>query len=100
MPLVEHHEQPRPESCEVCRYLQERPELHARLEHTLTRIAQVIMLTDLEESDQPLRMRSIYQESIGYPGPQMRIEPRHWLLGLLEAPEIRLLLHRGDTTDV
>ena len=99
MPLVEYHQPPRPESCEVCRYLPERPELDARLEHTMTRVAQGIMMSDLGESERPLRMTSIYQETIGYPGPEMRINPRHWLFGLLETPEIRLMLEREGRGD-
>ena len=100
MPLVEYHEQLRPEVCEVCRYAVEHPEYDARLEHTLTRFAQVTMASDLRDAGQPLRMMSIYHETIGYPGPETRIDPRHWTLGLLEAPEIRLVLDPEATTDV
>jgi hypothetical protein len=96
---IEHHQPPLPESCEVCRYLQERPEFDARREHTLAMIAQAIMIQDLNEAGVPLRMVSIYQESIGFPGPQQRVEPRHWLLALLETSEIRLMIDEGVLED-
>ena len=99
MPLVEYHAEPVPDSCEVCRYLVEHPEYDRRLEHTLTLFAQVTMLTDLEDAGDPLRMTSMYVETIGFPGPQTRIDPRHWLLGLLEAPEIRLMLEERNRRD-
>ncbi|MCK9486743.1 MAG: hypothetical protein M0R73_08600 [Dehalococcoidia bacterium] len=89
---IEFHNPRRPDTCEVCRYLLERPEYDARREHTLSMIAQAIILDDLRDASGPLAMRSVYQETIGFPGPQHRIEPRHWLLALLESPEVRLLL--------
>ncbi len=92
MPVIEYHLPAAPLSCEVCRYLQERPEYDARREHTLSRFAQAIMVEDLMDAGTPLRMSTIYQETIGSPGPTHRLEPRHWLLALLETPEVRLQL--------
>lgn len=43
MPLVEQHRDARPESCEVCRYLERHPQLDRLLQHTLTRIAGWVM---------------------------------------------------------
>ncbi len=98
MPFVQNHPAPTPDSCEVCRYLAEHPEHDRQLEHTLTQMAQGIIWIDLETADQPLRMRSVYQETIGYPGPEIRIDPRHWTLALLELPEVRLTAE-GDAHD-
>ena len=94
MPLVEQHNDRLPDTCEVCRYLETHPYLDRRLEHTLTMLAGANLLQDLGESDGPLSMRSIYTETFAgdAPGLAAPFEPRHWLLALLAAPEVRLTL--------
>ena len=99
MATIEFHEPPIPDSCEVCRYLEQHVDLDSRREHTLAMIAQAILIQDLEDSGTPLRMSSIHIESIGFPGPQHPLEPRHWLLALLDSPEIRLSLTEENLND-
>ena len=95
MPLVEQHRGSRPEACEVCRYLQLHPELDRMLMHTLTMLAGWMLLEDIQAlGGGPVSMRSIYTEqfagdSEGRPAP---LEPHHWMLALLAAPEIKLTL--------
>lgn len=94
MPLVEQHRDVRPESCEVCRYLDGRPELDRLLQHTLTTIAGWVLLQDLREAGGPLSMRGIYVERFAAdsPGRSVSLDPHHWLLALLAAPEVKLSL--------
>lgn len=94
MPLVQQHTARFPTTCEVCRYLETHPYLDRRLEHTLTMLAGANMLQDLQEARGPLSMRSIYVETFAgdAPGRPAPLEPRHWLLALVSAPEIRLTL--------
>ena len=95
MPLIEQHEGSRPDSCEVCHYLDAHPELDRRLQHTLTRLAGWSLDNDLREAGgTPLPMRSIYVESFAgdAPGRSVPLDPHHWLLALLSAPEIKLTI--------
>ena len=95
MPLVEQHEGNRPDSCEVCHYLESHPELDRRYQHTLTILAGWMLQYDLLEANgQPLAMRSIYVESFAgdAPGRSVALHPQHWLLALVAAPEIKLEL--------
>ncbi len=92
MPLVEQHRDFRPESCEVCRYLETHPQLDRLLQHTLTRIAGWVMETDLDEAGVPLSLRSVYVERFGASGRSAPLELHHWTLALLVAPEIKLML--------
>lgn len=101
MPLVEQHTDRRPTTCEVCRYLEANPYLDRRLEHTLTMLAGGTLFQDLAGADGSLSMQSIYTEEFapsaaGRPAP---LDPRHWLLALLAAPEIRLTLDRMERPD-
>jgi len=54
-------------------------------------VAQSTLLYDLS-SVSPLPMRAIHVETIGYPGPEQKIEPRHWLMALLDTPQVKLSL--------
>lgn len=98
MPLIEQHEGSRPDSCEVCHYLDAHPQLDRRMQHTLTRLAGWALETDLHSAAGPLSMRSIYVESFAAdsPGRSAPLEPHHWLLSLLAAPEIKLIIERGS----
>jgi hypothetical protein len=93
MPLVEQHRGSRPDSCEVCRYLQLHPELDRQLPHTLTMLAGWLLLEALKDGD-ALSMRSIYLEQFAgaSPGQPAPLEPYHWMLALLAAPEVKLQL--------
>ena len=92
MPLVEQHEGSSPESCVVCRYLQLHPLLDRQLAHTLTLLAGWTLLEDLQSAGRPLNMGSIYLETFAgaSDGRPARLEPEHFLLALLAAPEIKL----------
>ena len=98
MPLVEQHVDRLPAACEVCRYLERNPYLDRRLEHTLTMLAGGTLFQDLRETQTPLSIRSIYTETFAgdTPGRPAPLEPRHWLLALLAAPEIKLTLHSTE----
>ncbi len=95
MPLVEQHRGSRPDSCEVCRYLQTHPYLDRLLCHTLTMLAGVLLMDDLERTPS-LSLRSTYVEQFAgdAPGRSAPLEPEHWALALLAAPEIRLSLEQ------
>ena len=92
MPRLEFHNPPQPDACEVCRHQLRNPDFDARREHTMTAIAQQITVDDLEAAGSPLSFGSIHIGAIGFPGPEQRIEPRHWVMALLETPDVRLML--------
>lgn len=54
-------------------------------------IAQETLISDLAEGT-ALPMRSIHLETIGYPGPEQKIESRHRLMALLDTPQVKLSL--------
>ena len=56
----------------------------------MTAIAQQITVDDLAAAGVPLPFISIHVETIGFPGPQQQIAPRHWVMALLETPDVRL----------
>jgi hypothetical protein len=84
----------------VCNYLQRNPYLDRQLEHTLTMLAGGNLLQDLSQAEGPLAMRGIYTETFagGAPGNPAPLEPRHWLLAMLAAPEIKLSLDSTEAT--
>jgi hypothetical protein len=98
VPLVEQHRDSRPESCEVCRYLQTHPQLDRLLQHTLTMFAGWMLFEELESSAS-LSLRSIYVEQFAAdsPGRPAPMEPEHWTLALLAAPEIKLTMQGAET---
>lgn len=55
-------------------------------------IAQSILISDLEKAPAPKPLRAIAQSSIGFPGPQIPIEPRHWYWALMQFPDARISL--------
>jgi hypothetical protein len=65
--------------------------------HTLTQLAGWTLLEDLQSAGGPLAMRSIYLETFAgdAAGLSAPLEPEHFLLALLAAPEIKLAI---DTT--
>ena len=91
MPEITYHNPAQPDACEVCRHHRRNPEFDARREHTMSWIAQETLLYDLAGAT-ALPMRSIHLETIGYPGPEQKIEPRHWLMALLDTPQVKLSL--------
>ncbi|MDA1240036.1 MAG: hypothetical protein O2798_04250 [Chloroflexi bacterium] len=101
MPLVQQHTDRPPSTCAVCHYLETNPYLDRRLEHTLAMLAGGNLLQDLREAGGPLPMRSIYTETFAgdAPGRPAPLEPRHWLLALIAAPEIKLTLDPLEATD-
>ncbi|MQA00874.1 MAG: hypothetical protein GEU80_16390 [Dehalococcoidia bacterium] len=94
MPFVEQHTGIRPDSCEVCRFLQLHPEYDRLREHTLSMLTGWMLAEDLQNADGPLPMRAIYVEEYAgaSPGLSAPLEPRHWMLGLLAATEINLII--------
>lgn len=92
MPLVEQHGTIRVDACEVCHYLDSRPLLDRRLAHSLTYLAGWTVFNDLADASGPLSMRSIYVEQFAgdTPGVSAPLDPQHYLLALLAAPEIKL----------
>jgi hypothetical protein len=96
MPLVEQHRDRRPAACEVCRFLETHPHLDRLLTHTLTSMAGQVLLEDLEALGGPRSLRAIYTEEYAgaSPGRPAPLEPYHWLLALLAAPEVKLVLDR------
>lgn len=98
MPLIEQHPGSRPESCEVCRYLETHPYTDRLLTHTLTMLAGWMLLQDIESADAPLSFRGIYTEQFAAdsPGRPALFEPEHWALALLAAPEIKLSLETPE----
>jgi len=62
--------------------------------HTLTQLAGWTLLEDLQSSSGPLSMQSIYLETFAgdSPGLSATLEPEHFLLALLAAPEIKLTI--------
>lgn len=67
-----------------------------RLEHTMTRIATAYLVQDLENvGGGSLRLSEIAVSSIGYPGPQQPIEPRHWFWALMTEATLRISLDQG-----
>ncbi|MCK9497085.1 MAG: hypothetical protein M0R75_16550 [Dehalococcoidia bacterium] len=101
MPLIEQHRDRQPTTCEVCNFLETHPYLDRMLEHTLTMLAGGTLLQDLEEAEGALSMRSIYTGLFAgsAPGRPAPLEPRHWLLALLAAPEVRLTLDSTEATN-
>ena len=94
MPIVDQHRTNRVDGCEVCRYLDLHPLLDRMLAHSLTRLAGWTLEGDLESADSPLSMRGIYVEQFAAdsPGRPAPLEPEHYLLALLAAPEIKLAI--------
>ena len=94
MPLVEQHVGSRPESCPVCRYLQLHPLLDRLMAHTLTMLAGWTLLEDLQSANGSLSMHSVYLETFAgdSDGRAIQLEPEHYLLALLAAPEIKLTI--------
>ena len=67
--------------------------------HTLTRFAGRVLVEDLQDSGGgPVPMRSIYIEEFAgaSPGHAAPLEPYHWMLALVAAPEIKLILDRSE----
>jgi hypothetical protein len=62
------------------------------LQHTLAMLAGWMLLEELEASNAPLSLHSIYVEQFAAdsPGRPAPLEPEHWTLALLSAPEIKL----------
>lgn len=84
--MLEYHDDPQPELCHVCAYARETSDADQRLEHTLTLTAAAVISLDIEQFGQPRSFRAIAIESIGWPGPEQPIEPRHWYWALIEEP--------------
>lgn len=87
MPLIEQHRGSRPESCEVCRYLQTHPYLDRLLCDTLTMLAGWMLVEELTATG-TLSVRGVYVEQFAgdSPGLPAPLEPEHWALALLAAP--------------
>ena len=61
----------------------------------MTQIATAILLEDLTlEGGGPLRLSQIAVSSIGYPGPQKAIEPRHYFWALMTEPQLVVALRK------
>ena len=94
--MFEHHDPPTPATCDVCAYVRDNPNADQRLEHTVTEIATAYLLEDLEQvGGGPLRLDQIAVSSIGHPGPQQPIEPRHWFWALMTERRLVISLLPG-----
>ncbi len=94
--MLDYHDPPTPATCDVCAYVSEHAGADQRLEHTMTRIATAYLVQDLEHvGGGSLRLSEIAVSSIGYPGPQQPIEPRHWFWALMTEATLRISLDQG-----
>ena len=94
--VLDYHDPPTPETCDVCSYVRDHPEVDLRLEHTMTQIATAYLIEDLEDvAGGPLRLSEVAVSSIGHPGPQQPIEPRHWFWALMTERGLLISLDFG-----
>ena len=89
--VLNFHEVPQPEACDVCRYAQEQ-QLDCAYEHARARVATSFMIQDLSDlNGRTASLGSLAVASVGVePGPVHPIEPRHWFWAMFFAPEIRI----------
>ena len=86
----------------MCEYVEARKaeNLDLRLEHTLTWIAQNMLIADLlETSGEALPLEALAVSGIGEPGPVTRLEPRHWYWALMTERSLVISLREGVTDD-
>lgn len=96
--MLERHNPPVPETCDVCRYAVNR-KVDSDCEHARVRLATLWLVHDLEElEDQSARLSGLTIGTVGVePGPVHELEPRHWYWALLYEPDFRVSLNRRDS---
>jgi hypothetical protein len=90
--LLFFHPVPQPDVCDVCAYVRDETGADQLVEHTQTRVAIGLMIDDLRAEGQPMHMLQLHRSTFGYPGPEHRIEPRHWFWALLVYPALLVML--------
>lgn len=91
--MLDFHEEPRPEACDVCRYVLDHA-LDCAYEHSRTRVATAFLLSDLEDlTGGSASLSSLAVAAAGVePGPVHPLEPRHWFWAMFHHPDIRISL--------
>lgn len=95
--MLERHNPPQPDSCEVCRNAVASG-LDVEYEHALVRLATQLLLDDLQDmGGRPVRFSSVAVGS--FPpvdrGPRHDFEPRHWFWALYFEPTVGVVMREG-----